>query len=386
MAHSHRKIKSWGLGDHLVLLAICLMLVLATAMPAYTQSDLLKMSSRMSDFATGSRFSDIAKAGSRLVAVGERGHIVYSNDHGLSWIQAEVPVRVSLTAVNFSTAKQGWVVGHDAVVLHTADGGQTWKKLLDGFQINEIELALYQKLVKAKEAELSLANETGKEDLSYELEDLRFKLEDVQFDSEQGAWKPLLDLSFDSDGRGIVIGAFGTILSTDDGGQTWQSLSNRISNPDGYHYKNITRAGSALIIGGEVGNLYRSLDDGKSWEQLDSPSQASYFGMIANASGDIVVGSSFKGGITYSLDQGDSWRTSQAETMATLADGNYLPDGSLVIASYAGEVFKIGANSSKFAVENLGRSKFPGMTSVVATDDGHLVAVGLNGLLRIPLQ
>lgn len=31
---------------------------------------------------------DVAKVGDRLVAVGSRGHIVYSDDQGLTWIQA----------------------------------------------------------------------------------------------------------------------------------------------------------------------------------------------------------------------------------------------------------------------------------------------------------
>src|SRR5690554_871087 len=45
--------------------------------------------------------TDIARAGNRVVAVGEHGNIIYSDDGGSQWQQARVPVSVNLTAVTF---------------------------------------------------------------------------------------------------------------------------------------------------------------------------------------------------------------------------------------------------------------------------------------------
>ena len=42
---------------------------------------------------------DVTNAGERLVAVGERGHIIFSNDEGRTWRQATTPVLTTLTAV-----------------------------------------------------------------------------------------------------------------------------------------------------------------------------------------------------------------------------------------------------------------------------------------------
>jgi photosystem II stability/assembly factor-like uncharacterized protein len=386
MLLSYQQNRSSRVCGLLISLAIWVIFLGAPVMSAFAQTDLLQIPAKKSELAVKSKFYDVATAGTRIVAVGERGHIMYSDDNGVSWSQADVPMRVSLTAVCFPTAEKGWAVGHDAVVLHTVDGGKTWVKQLDGFEVNKLELTLYQELVKNKEIELAQADETLKEDLTFELEELQYKVEDFEIDSKDGPWKPLLDLWFDADGHGIVIGVFGTILSTDDGGQTWQSISDHISNPDGFHYKNITQAGSVLIIGGEIGNLYRSMDNGLSWEQLDSPSEASYFGMISNDSGDIVIGTSFKGGIVYSRDQGASWALAQAKTGATLADGTSLADGSLVVVSYAGQVFKVTGNGEDISIQNIAQAKFPGMTSASATQDGQLVVVGQKGLMRIPLK
>ena len=68
---------------------------------------------------------DATRVGERIVAVGERGIVLYSDDDGASWKQAAVPVDATLTAVTFADAQHGWVTGHDAVILATVDGGLT---------------------------------------------------------------------------------------------------------------------------------------------------------------------------------------------------------------------------------------------------------------------
>ena len=83
---------------------------------------------------------DLARAGERLVAVGERGLVLLSDDHGQSWRQAAVPVSVSLSAVQFVDAHSGWAIGHAGVVLATRDGGESWVVQLDGRRAAQIEL------------------------------------------------------------------------------------------------------------------------------------------------------------------------------------------------------------------------------------------------------
>ena len=75
---------------------------------------------------------DVASAGDRLVEVGERGHILYSDNKGQSWVQARVPTSVMLTRVFFVTPTMGWAVGHDGNVLFTQDGAVTWELQRNG--------------------------------------------------------------------------------------------------------------------------------------------------------------------------------------------------------------------------------------------------------------
>lgn len=92
----------------------------------------LDVPARSSPFASSSPLLSVATAGQRLVAAGWRGHIVHSDDQGVTWKHAQVPVSVDLVALSFPTAMQGWAVGHGGVILHTKDGGGTWQRQADG--------------------------------------------------------------------------------------------------------------------------------------------------------------------------------------------------------------------------------------------------------------
>jgi photosystem II stability/assembly factor-like uncharacterized protein len=68
-----------------------------------------------------------ARAGARIVAVGDHGVVLLSDDNGKTFRQARtVPVDAALTGVSFVDARQGWAVGHWGVILHSEDGGETW--------------------------------------------------------------------------------------------------------------------------------------------------------------------------------------------------------------------------------------------------------------------
>jgi photosystem II stability/assembly factor-like uncharacterized protein len=69
---------------------------------------------------------DGVNVGNRIVVVGDRGYVLYTDDAGATWNRAKAPPAPLLTAVHFADAKNGWAVGHDAVILATTDGGATW--------------------------------------------------------------------------------------------------------------------------------------------------------------------------------------------------------------------------------------------------------------------
>ena len=148
----------------------------------------------------------VAVAGERLVAVGALGRIVFSDDCGLTWRQAVVPVSVTLTAVHFVSAKKGLALGHSGVVLHTDDGGETWGRRLDGRDA----AALILEAVRAKAA---MGDGV---DAAYERE-----LANAQLYVDDGPDKPFFDFYFEDTQKGFIVGAYNLIFRTQDGGRSW---------------------------------------------------------------------------------------------------------------------------------------------------------------------
>src|SRR3974377_2305862 len=69
-----------------------------------------------------------ARAGKRLVAVGDHGIVLLSDDDGTRVRQAKaVAVGSTLTSVSFADEKYGWAVGQWGVIVATVDGGETWQ-------------------------------------------------------------------------------------------------------------------------------------------------------------------------------------------------------------------------------------------------------------------
>lgn len=285
---------------------IVLALALAPVSAAPREPAVLSRPSVISAQAPYAAMLAVSSAGERLVAVGERGIVLLSDDEGATWRQAKVPVGVSLTAVAFPDAENGYAVGHMGVVLGTRDGGENWSKLLDGVRAAAI----------AAEATTGMDARSSRR---------------VRALVEEGPDKPFLDLFFWNAREGVVVGAYGYGLRTSDGGRTWESMMAALPNPDGLHLYGV-RAGRGanaddLYIVGEQGLMLRSEDRGRSFTALESPYEGSWFGMSVTPDGALVA-YGLKGALQRSDDRGDTWAP------VTLTDGARVGGG--ISAAFAG--------------------------------------------------
>jgi photosystem II stability/assembly factor-like uncharacterized protein len=270
--------------------------------------------------ALGAAMLAVAGAGPRLVAAGERGIILYSDDGGRTWRQASVPVSVSLTALQFVDASHGWAVGHQGVVLHSSDGGQHWSKQLDGMRAAALVL---------QAAEAAAGAQPGP-DQARAVDDARRLVED-------GPDKPFLDLYFDSPRSGYVLGAYNLLFKTTDGGATWQPWHGHVANPKGLHLYGMRGAAGALYLAGEQGLLLRSTDGGASFAAVPTPYKGSYFGVMATRGGALLA-YGLRGNAYWSADRGATWSKVDTGIQASLAGGAELADGTLALVSQGGDV------------------------------------------------
>lgn len=309
------------------------LLLLAASAPAQAATDGQARYSIESAKAVSNLLLDITQAGERLVAAGDRGHILYSDDGGASWMQAKVPTRQLLTGIDFVDDKHGWAVGHDALILATADGGESWT-------------AQYE-------------------------------------DREREA--PLLDVWFEDTQHGIAVGAYGALLETIDGGQSWEDISERLDNEDGYHLNAITHIqGSGLFVVGELGGMFRSADMGETWERVESPYQGSFFGVVGGSEPGVVVAFGLRGHLFRSIDFGDSWEGIELVNgngnvlESGLADGNLLRDGRIVVVGHGGAVLTSDDQGRSFKLFN--RPDRRSLSGVTSDSQGNLILVGQGGV------
>jgi photosystem II stability/assembly factor-like uncharacterized protein len=333
---------------------------------AASDFDPLTRASQLSERAASALMTAVAPAGHRLVAVGERGIVLTSDDQGVTWQQQPSPVSVMLTNVRFATPSKGWAVGHGGVVLVTQDGGKSWRKQLDGVQ------AAVAVLKSAKDPSTTMTEESRKRAVA-----------DAEAMVSDGPDKPFLDLLVDDERRLTVVGAFGLALHSDDGGSTWKSWQGRIPNDKGSHLYGIRRSGQAIYISGEQGTVFRSADGGASFSSVETPYMGSFFGVASPAPEQAIV-FGLRGTAYTTRDGGLHWTQSQVGTSASLTAGCTLQDGSLVLVSQAGNVLRSTDGGLTFApIEVKAPVPFVGVTQAT---DGSLVMAGVRGMTRIPLS
>lgn len=354
--------------------AAAFLLVVASAFsaaPANTRfNDPLITPASMSPLATQSTMIGIAQAGSRLIGVGRNGLILMSDDAGQHWTQIASPVSTDFTAIKFSDAQHGWIVGHDAIVLRTTDGGLTWERKLDGRSALNIILKFYETRSKAGD---NVAREI---------------ISDTKTSAGQSAAPdvfpyPLLDVWFTDSNEGFVVGAFGLILHTTDSGANWTPWIDRTDNDHMNHIYAVSgNAHGEVYLAGEQGFLRRLDRADQRFVKIPSPYIGSYFGLYVQK--DLVVAYGLRGHAFLSMDEGHQW-----EAVATGLPDNIIavfPDTGhkLLFVSQAGDM--LSTNQAGGNVEILKVKHSNEIYGAIANGRGAVVTVGMSGVNVVHLS
>ena len=321
---------------------------------------------------------DMARSGDRIIAVGERGHILISTD-GREWRQsANVPLRSTFTAVT-SIASNVWVVGHDGVILHSGDAGEHWE--------------IQRRDLRGKPADGVDAGSV-----------------------RQGA--PLLDVLFTDANHGFAIGAYSLFLKTEDGGKTWTgSRINAVDNAqataaeekteveesthsdnelqssvfsadelaigmeEDAHLNGIARTESGgYVIVGERGAVFRSRDGGASWVRSQLPYDGSMFGIVGYE-GDHVLAFGLRGHVFETRDLGENWTEVPTDTELSLMGGTALANGGVVIGGANGLVMHRNSESDPLVISTA--TSAGAIADVLPSEAaGEWLIAGENGLSR----
>ncbi|MCX7171408.1 MAG: YCF48-related protein [Proteobacteria bacterium] len=263
--------------------------------------------------------------GKRVVAVGDFGIVILSDD-GKSFRQAKtVPTRTVLTSV-FFIAQRGWAVGHDGTVIATSDGGETWQVLRE----------------------------------------------------EPGKDRVLLSVWFENLQHGFVVGQFGLVLETADGGKTWRERKLIEGEAGDKHLLQIFPAGAGLVlIVAEGGAMLRSEDNGNAWQLVQTDNKGSFWTGLALNDGTLLA-AGMRGHIYRSTDRGLKWQEVPSATQQSLTALVQNKDGSVRVVGLSGTLLTSKDQGLSFTASVLPART--NLTAIVNSSSGELL-FSLSGLV-----
>jgi photosystem II stability/assembly factor-like uncharacterized protein len=258
---------------------------------------------------------DINKAGVGAV-VGRNGLVLITGDGGASWtrsnafVTAEGEEKPHLFAVDVLENGVIVAVGDFGAITRSADRGKTWERV--SYSLSEARQAAAQPNAaesgkKAKKGKKASADKAGKKAKGKKKrrEEESAQAESQPAESDDGTASPeglpdmgahetagaesearLTGVSFGDDQHGYVVGEFGLILATQDGGLTW---NRQRSNFDGLLFSVYAVNDKHALIAGSDGTVLETLD-GRSWRKVPTPTQKHLFGIAAVDDFCIAVG------------------------------------------------------------------------------------------------
>jgi len=221
-------------------------------------------------------------------------------------------IRQNLFSTCFVTDKEGWAVGDLGRVFHTTDGAKTWERQSLGATHSFVSLACpdSQHLWAVGQAgEIAYSSDGGS----------------TWQRQKSGTTRQLLDVEFANTQRGIATGDFGTLLRTDDGGTTWTkiALPEDIKLPP--DVAEVVAAGDIVLYGasfvdpehawivGEFGTILVTADGGTTWRPQPSPVETTLFAVsFTDQQRGWAVG--LESTLLVTTDGGISWRKADIET------------------------------------------------------------------------
>ena len=286
-----------------------------------------------SAMATKALLLDVARAGSRLVAVGEFGHVLLSDDNGETWTQAaSVPTRNTLVGVTFLDNQTGYAVGHAATILKTSDGGNNWT---------------------------------------------------LQYNERRGE-TPLFAIYFTDAQNGIAVGGFSYTFETKDGGQSWQQRTLVEDSYDDFHLNDIfADTKGNLYVPAEFGTVYKSRDRGRSWQAIETGYDGSFWGGMGLKNGDLLV-FGMRGNVWRSANGGKKWAQVDTGTDQSVSGGTQLSDGRVVLAGLSGTVL-VSKNGGK-SFDNQPRPDRLSFATAIGKSGDDIILMGDPGIKRHSLK
>lgn len=299
------------------------------------------------------RFYDVqALDAEKAIVVGYSGKILLTTDGGFTWSQPASGVNRALYRVRFVDPENGWISGQEGLILHTTDGGKTWQRQKTDTPVYLFSLSFIDRNHGWAIGDKSILLQTTDGGANWSLHKITTAAQKAESAEEAiaSADPVLYDVQFVDANTGWVVGEFGKIYHTSDGGQTWteQQLS---------------------LIGAEV------------VDALDLPT---FFGVrFSDAQHGVAAG--LDGKIARTSDAGASWKFDKMKLEYPIVDPLYNPalfsDGTGWATGAAGEVVHLDTPGGEWERATLGMEVITWLRGMYWLDRDNGWIVGGLGLI-----
>lgn len=271
----------------------------------------------------------VARAGKRIVAVGDHGAIILSDDEGAHFRQARtVPIGSMLTSVSFANDRTGWAVGQWGAIVKTDDGGETWTLQRADLANDRPLFSVYFKNEKEGWA-------VGLWSLMLHSTNGGATWDTVTVPAPPGSDKADANLNgifADAQGDLFIAAERGFILRSADAGATWTYAA---TGYEGSFWSGVALSDGTLLVAGLRGSIYRSEDRGATWQKASSPFHSSLDYFVSRNDG-AVMAVGLDGVVLLSKDDGRTFSGSQRVDRAALTAAIETKDRGVLLFSNTG--------------------------------------------------
>jgi photosystem II stability/assembly factor-like uncharacterized protein len=255
---------------------LCLFTVLPILLGCSPEVEDVPLSNRLMTVAD--KFFDVKTVSvEKAVVVGYGGKILLTADSGKTWQLKDSGTDLALYGVEFPDEQTGWISGQDGLLLKTEDGGETWQQKDTGAAVSLLSLQFLDKnhawAVGSQATYLRTTN--GGE--SWESGYIEPSLEGVDINATLALSDPTIySVHFVDTQTGWMVGEFGKIFHSTDGGQSWAEQQNSLLSQDGitdalnlptFFGVDFVSATEGIAVGLE-GKIVVTTDGGQHWTFL----------------------------------------------------------------------------------------------------------------------
>jgi len=221
-------------------------------------------------------------------------------------------LRQNLFSSCFIGDQEGWMVGDLGRLYRTMDGGKTWEWRQSETKQSFVTIACPDKGHLFAAGQAGMIAESTDSGATWKLQ-------------KSGTDRQLLSIAFPTAQRGLAVGDFGTMVRTDDGGATWTKVTLPTDIKLPADVADVVDPGDVVLYGasfadpdhawvvGEFGVILHSEDGGQTWHPQTSPVESSLFGVsFADQQRGWAVG--IEATLLATTDGGMNWRKSDIET------------------------------------------------------------------------